>query len=284
MATLAAGRTPLVWSIHHTNLTRDDPWHTRLAFRLGVRLSQRPRRIIYAAESSCHVHEKAGYCADRGLVVPNGVDTGHFRPPSPEERQEASRALGIPLDALVVGRGGRFHPMKDYPTYLEACRILLAGEPRLHCIAWGEGVTPENPAFHSALAGLGTGASRLHLLGPLLDSRLPLWALDVAASSSSGEAMPLIVLEAMACGVPCVVTDVGDSARIVGNTGVVVPPGRPDLLAHGMEGLFAKSPAERERLGRAAQERAAGFSIAACARRYEAVWQEVTGATLPGRR
>ena len=112
-----------------------------------------------------------------------------------------------------------------------------------------------------------------HLLGRRQDIPRLTAALDLATSSSCGEGFPNVVGEAMACGIPCVVTDVGDSALIVGKTGKVVPPHDPEALASAWKELLRLTPQVRQKLGNAARKRVeTEYSLAAAARRYEALW------------
>jgi glycosyltransferase involved in cell wall biosynthesis len=104
-------------------------------------------------------------------------------------------------------------------------------------------------------------------------------ALDILSLSSAfGEGFPNAIGEAMACEVPCVVTDVGDSAEIVGDAGLVVPPRNPTAMAEAWETLLAKSPEERRVLGRAARERIArNFSLDVVTRQYEILYAGLKG-------
>ncbi|MEA3203248.1 MAG: hypothetical protein QOI63_923, partial [Thermoplasmata archaeon] len=279
---LAAPRgVPQFWSIHHSDLAATDPWHIRLTSRWLARLSKpKPRAIVYVAESSRRLHEDHGYAAARSRVIPNGVDLDALRPPTAEEARLARQRWGIPPTARVVGRAGRLHPMKDYPNFLAACDALLARTPDAHAIAWGSDIEPSTPSLAALLAASPGTSARIHLLGKLADTQEGLHALDLFCSSSSaGEAAPMVVLEAMACGVPCVVTDIGDCAAIVGDTGVVVPPGQPLELAAAMEKILGQSPKERAALGRRARERVAErFSLRQCAQAYVRLWSQEAAA------
>lgn len=105
-------------------------------------------------------------------------------------------------------------------------------------------------------------------------------SLDIATSSSAyGEAFSNAIGEAMAAGVPCVVTDVGDSAAIVGPTGRVVPTRDPEALARAWQSLLELAPERREALGAAARDRIGRhFSLAAIAARYAALYDEIAAA------
>src|SRR5262249_22081389 len=138
-----------------------------------------------------------------------------------------------------------------------------------------EGVDRSNPALVALVDSLGLG-DRCHLLGPRRDIPRIQAALDLATSSSISEAFPLVVGEAMACGTPCVVTDVGDSALMVGDTGRVVPPRDPVALAEAWRDLLSLGAERRRRLGEDARRRTLElFDLSAVARRYEDLYESL---------
>jgi glycosyltransferase involved in cell wall biosynthesis len=249
-------RMPLVWNIRHSNLDAglNRAMTLRIA-RLSARLSRAlPRRIICCSEASREVHAAIGYDAGRMTVIPNGFDLGLFRP-DPAARAAVRQSLGIPEEALLVGVVARLDPIKDHGNFFAAWRRLpaeIGGRP-LHALLCGTGMTVEEPRVAEWTRGL--DHSRLHLLGlrkdvPALDA-----SLDIACSSSVGEGFPNVLGEAMACGVPCVVTDVGDSASIVADTGRVVPPSDPGALAQELLAVLNLPPEGRRALGMAALQR-----------------------------
>ena len=217
-----------------------------------------------------------GYAADRMLVIPNGFDLGAFRP-DPAAGPTLRRELGIPAPAPLIGLVARFHPQKDHSTFFAAARRLHRTCPDAHFILCGDGITWENPelAAEADQAGL---RGCCHLLGRRSDMSFIQAALDFASSSSStGEGFPNVLGEAMASGVPCAVTNVGDSARIVGETGRIVPPGDPEALVRAWEDLLGLPPEARTALGVAARDRIARqYSLPAIAARYSALYDEIS--------
>lgn len=170
-----------------------------------------------------------GFAAKNMHVVPNGIDTDAFCADS-EGRQRVRSELGIEPDERLVGRIGRFHPMKDYPAFLDAAAALGRRLPRLRFLCVGRRSPSEHAAVTAAIAQRGLQAEVI-ICDPRVDMRAVYSALDLLVSSSSfGEGFPNVVGEAMACGVPCVVTDVGDSARVLGIPELVVPPRQPAAL------------------------------------------------------
>lgn len=274
-----SGGPALVWNVRASNLVGPDPVAmTRWASRACAVLSRSPlgpRVIVANSESGRRAHEVLGYRARRWEVIPNGFDVERFRPDS-NARHELRAALGIGEDAPVAGSLARYDPMKDHETLLRAAAAVRRLVPGAHFVLAGSGVDGDNAALAGLVRELGLGGS-VHLLGQRADAPRVLAALDVLVSSSAyGEGFSNVIGEAMACAVPCVVTDVGDSAAIVGETGVVVPPRSAGALAEGMRRVLAMAPGERAALGRAARERVRErFSLAAVVARYERLYAEL---------
>ena len=255
LAAKLTGNLPVVWNVRHSYL---EPHHTkRTTFwtaRACARLSGHvPQRIVCAAEVSRRAHEALGYDAKRMVVIPNGFDLSKLRP-DPEARRAVREELDIPEDAPLVGLVARFHPDKDHRNFVRAAAILHAQRPGVRFLMCGEGITRENGELTRWVEDAGIG-EYCYLLGRRDDVTRINAALDVATSSSGSEGFPNVVGEAMACGVPCVVTDVGDSAAIVGGTGMVVPRQDHRALAEGWAKLLEMGAEERRTLGEKARRR-----------------------------
>jgi glycosyltransferase involved in cell wall biosynthesis len=248
--------------------------------RLGARLSRRPERILYVSQRSARAHEALGYAAEKGMVIANGVDGRRFRP-DPEAYASVRRELGLAPGAFLIGLFARHHPVKDHGTFLAAAERFLRSGRSAEFVLAGDDVTRSNRALASRLAQGGLG-DRVHLLGPRTDMARLHAALDVLTCSSAfAESFPLVLAEAMASGVPCVTTDVGDAATIVGGTGRVIPPRDARALAGAWMDLVDLRPEHRAALG--VQARASiveRFSIDETVRRYEAVYRELLAASV----
>jgi len=272
----AARRAPVVWSVHSCNddLTLEKRM-TAAIIRLCARLSSRPARIIYVSEASRRQHEAMGYSPENALVIPNGFDTTRFAP-STEARAAVRAELGVSEDELLIGLVGRFHPMKDHINFLRAASLLSEDNHAARFLLVGREVDADNPVLRRLLARWGL-EGRAHLLGERSDIPRLIAASDICSLSSSyGESFPLVVGEAMACGVPCVVTDVGDAAKLVGPTGLVVPPRDSEALAEAWRELIRLGSAGRAQLGEAARERVREhFHLAAVTGQYEALFRSV---------
>ena len=265
-AALALGRsgrreaTRLYWGVRCSNM---DIARYALSLRLAVkacrRFSHTPDAVIANSEAGRRVHQALGYRARRFEVIENGIDTTRFRPDT-AARADTRKALGIAPNSLVVILPARVDPMKDHDCFVDALGRL--------------------PAVTGLAVGLGTerlpARPNLIGLGPRSDMAALYNAADLMVLSSAyGEGFSTGLGEAMACGVPAVVTDVGDSARIVAATGTVVPPRDPLALAQAIETFFTRPAAERQALGAAARARMVeDFSLARALERFETLYVE----------
>jgi glycosyltransferase involved in cell wall biosynthesis len=234
---LAPRETRVIWGLRASDmdLSRYDRM-SRLLFSLQRRFSKRVDRIIANSHAAVAYHEKAGFDMRRATVIPNGIDIERFRPDA-GLREAFRREWGVSDEEVAVGIVARIDPMKGYPVLAEAAKRVLRRYPQVRFFAAGAGDETIRQTCDSVL-GKEVG-ERFHWLGSLNVTERLYNGLDLYVSSSLyGEGFSNSVAEAMACGTPCVVTDVGDSARIVGETGRVVPPGDPEALAEGIESML----------------------------------------------
>ena len=177
-------------------------------------------------------HERLGYRPPRWLVIPNGLDVDRFAP-RPDERATVRSELGLEEASFVVGMCARVDPMKDHDNFVKAAAMFVETAPEARFALIGAGTNEQGSALDRAIRESGI-AERFVRLGLRQDLCRLHAALDIATLSSAfGEGFPNVLAEAMACGVPCVATDVGDSASIVGDTGLIVPPHDATALAAG---------------------------------------------------
>lgn len=255
LAAKLAGCRRIIWGIHHSNLNYcDNNLSTIIAAKICSFLSWIiPDKIIACAHFAKTVHKEIGYKADLIEVIPNGFDTNFFKPDE-SARSRLIADLDLPSNANIVCLAGRFNPQKDHHTFLMATAIILKKIPNTFFLLCGNEIEATNGKLMGWIRELGVGENVL-LLGPRNDIARIFAASDVAVSSSIGEGFPNVVGEAMSCGTPCVVTDVGDSAFMVGMTGFVVPPSNPQLLAAAIEKMLNLEDVERKRLGLLARKR-----------------------------
>lgn len=276
---LARLDAPVLWNVRATLMAREHEKRlTAAMIWLGGKLSFTTKKIINNSIASAREHERIGYESAKQVILPNGFDTDLFRP-SAEARAALREALGIGLETPLVGLFARFHPMKDHATFLRAASIVKQSYPHTQFVLAGDRVHSTNVELASLVDEFGL-RSDVILLGARNDVHKLMPAVDVVvSSSSSGEGFPNVIGEAMSCGVPCVVTDVGDSAAVIGDTGLVVPPADARALADGITRVLALDRVSREAMAQRTRARAiAHFSLDAVVRRYEALYAEVLNA------
>jgi glycosyltransferase involved in cell wall biosynthesis len=265
----------VVWNIRQSlSSLADEKPATARAIKLGARISNWPDLILNNSQKSVQQHAALGFPADKTLVIPNGFDTDTFVP-SDDARASVRAELGIPRNAVLVGRIGRYHHTKDYPNFLQAAAFILRDYPDTQFMVAGNDVDWNNHALRGRIHQLGL-VERIHLLGERFDIPRLTAALDIAVSSSHAEGFPNVIGEAMACAVPCVVTDVGHSGWLVGDTGRIVPPQDSEALADNCRELIHLGRESRNRLGNAARVRIIErYSIASVVRFYESLYQHI---------
>lgn len=275
LAARIAGVSRLIWNIRCSELSIGTKLTTRLLVKVCARLSQTvPHRIQCCSLVARDVHISLGYDKKKFIVTPNGFDLSRFKP-HPPARDSVRQELGISYDAPLVGIIARFHPQKNHVGFLEAAGHLHRKRPNVHFLMAGTDIDKHNLILQETIDKANV-RNVTHLLGPRQDINLIMSSLDILASSSYGEAFPNVLGEAMACGVPCVVTDVGDSAYIVGSTGKVVAPGDMIGLAEAMDSLLSLSSFDRAKLGEKARCRIEeNFEISHIVGLYESMYREV---------
>jgi glycosyltransferase involved in cell wall biosynthesis len=273
------GRVPLVWGIHNTALERRATKAlTRWVVRLNSALSNRlPDAIVCCSEEARRAHARLGYDPGKMQVIPNGIDLALFRPDG-EARRAVRDELGLAPAAILIGMAARYHPQKDHLSFIEAAARIARPAREAHFILCGDQIASENAELQRMVESAGLG-DRLHLLGVREDMPRIMASLDLAVLSSAyAEAFPLVIGEAMACEVPCVVTDVGDSAAIVGDTGAVVPPRDPGALAGMCLRLLEGGERRLRELGTAARLRIEErYSLARAVEQYAALYRKLAG-------
>jgi glycosyltransferase involved in cell wall biosynthesis len=266
---------PVVWNIRSGEIDRASMKMTSiLVLSACARLSSHlPSAIVACSDASRRIHTDLGYTPDTMVVIPNGFDLDLFRPDTCA-RAAIRAELGVPDNAPLVGLIARYDPLKDHTTFIRAAAIVNRRIRDAHFVLVGNGVTWQNEAVTNLLRELEL-TERFHLLGVRGDIPRITAALDLACSSSISEGFPNTIGEAMACGVPCVVTDVGESAKIVGDCGRVVPSRDANAFANACIDMLSKRD-ERQSLAKRARERIGRlFSLASCVRRYEDVYDSI---------
>lgn len=273
------GRVPVVWNVRHgAGALEEEKRLTVFLIRAGRWWSGSAARIVFNSRESARRHFALGYPEGKAAVLPNGIDCLRFRP-RPGAKESLRRQLDLSPDAAVVGRVGRLHPVKDYPGLLAAAARVPG---QVHWVLVGRGLEPEGNELQDAIREGGLGG-RVHLLGEMDDLPELMAGFDLLCSNSLTEAFPNVVAEAMASGLPTVVTDTGESAELVGPTGRVVPPGDPPALAAAVTELLSLPEEERRRLGEAARRRVEErYSAEALLPRHGELWRRVLEEEMEG--
>ena len=244
----AARSIPLAWGIRASNMQphRYD-WLGRLIAVLEARLSRAAQGFVCNSRAGARVAARQGFEASRIRVIRNGIDTSRFR------RDEVARLRlreewGVAPAERLIGIVGRIDPMKGHGVFLQAAARVHEMEPRIKFVIAG-GTNAQTAQLREQTEGLGV-AQAVRWSESRSDMPAFYSALDVLCSASLyGEGTSNVIAEAMSCGCPCVATDVGDSAELVGDLGRVVPPGDAALLAAALLELpHELHPAGRQRI------------------------------------
>lgn len=310
-----AGVRAVAWGIRNSgaHLQRSSR-SARLVLKLCAMLSGRvPAAIVCAARDAATRHEQYGYRADRLVVIANGYDLSRYQPDA-QARRRVRAQWQVGDETPVIGCVARWDPLKDHANLLGAVAKVVqshggsvarsdgepgiessssSGEPDaqtcgtaisvgaapiadLRCALVGRGMSSDNAALNALIDRLGL-RDRVLLLGPSDEVPAVMNALDLHVLSSCAEGFPNVVAEAMACGTPCVVTDVGDAAHIVGQTAAVVPPENAPALAQGIAGTLRDIASRgRDAVGEPGRARVlAEFDLAHMVASYDAVWRRI---------
>ena len=275
VAARLSGLRDIYWGLHHTTLVPGTTGaSTRAVDWLCARLSGWvPKGIVACARETQRVHVDNGYDASKFTIIPNGYDVSVFAP-NQLSGGRLRDALGIARGTPLVGLVGRWDPLKDHANLFAALQTVRGGLPDMRLVLAGMGCEPGNADLRRLLQNFSLDACT-HLLGRRSDVPALMNAMDIHVLSSSSEAFPNVVAEAMACGTPCVVTQVGDAASIVGDTGWSVPPKNPDALAQAIsEALREREDGHRwsARQAAARQRIVDEFSLPTMVARYQKVW------------
>jgi len=282
VAARLAGIRALAWGIRNSgaHLQRSSR-SARLVLRLCALLSGIvPAAIVCAAQNAAQRHRQLGYRASRMVVVPNGYDLSRFARDA-ESGARMRAVWGVPGIVPLVGCVARWDPLKDHRNLLQALGRLVREDRDggLQCVLVGRGMSPANEGLAALIDAEGL-RGRVLLAGPSDDVPAVMNALDLHVLSSCAEGFPNVLAEALACGTPCVSTDVGDAGLILGGTGPVVPPEQPAALADAIAAALSDIAVRgRDAVGHAGRERVlAMFDLQRMVDAYADVWRGVARA------
>ncbi len=269
----------IIWGLRASNVDFDKySFFSRLIYKINALLSGFTDAIIVNSYTGFEYNKKNGYSSEKMVVIPNGIDTDYFKK-NPEKGSKIRKELTLPGGCFLIGRIGRYDTMKDYPVFIEACAGISKNNPNVNFLIAGSGCNNDELKNLADKNGIG---DKLYLLENREDLPDIYSACDITVSSSRfGEGFPNVLAESMSCETSCVTTDVGDSRVIVGNLGVVVEPGQPDLLSKACLELLRQSDESRLELGRRARAYIIrNFSIEKMARDTEEVFLGVSASKI----
>ena len=275
LAARSLGVRYIVWGIRTTEIRAGGARVTRLIRKVCAFLSPHiPSKIICAADAARQLHEAVGYSASKMLVIPNGFDLERLAA-TREQVASVRQQAGLTAEQRVIGSVGRFNAVKDQRNFVLAAGILARQHSDLRFLMVGRDLDPNNAQLMQWITDTGKPECFL-LLGERSDVPACLAAMDILCLHSRTEGFPNVVGEAMAMARPCVVTDVGDAAHLVAQTGVVVPKEDALALAAGLERLLSLPKADLHDLGQRARQRIhMNFTMDHARQQFEQVYQQL---------
>ena len=275
LAARLAGNNRVIWGVRTTDVDaggkRATLWVRKACAWLSLWV---PHTIVCAADASRRSHVAIGYDADRMVVVPNGFDIARLV--ATKVQSDILRAeCNFDANTIVIGSLGRFHEVKDHANFVKAAGLLMAHFPAVQFLLVGRDLDTNNKELMSWIAATGY-PNRFVLLGQRADVPVCLSIMDILCLHSKTEGFPNVVGEAMAMGVPCVATDVGDARFLMADTGVIVPKEDSVALAEGLKQMLEMTREERSALGQKAKMRIySEFTMERCRERFEAIYEKV---------
>jgi len=252
--TYIIGYRNIIWSIHNTLL----PWKTAsklsiILNRISALFSFIPKKIVFCGKKAKEVHLSIGYKKKSSVVIYNGYDLIKFNPHC-EKKPALLEQLSLKKDRIIIGSVGRFDPAKDHQNLLKALGIVKSNQIDFTLLLVGKDMEAENQKLQLWIKQNNL-IENVRMLGKRNDVNELYQIMDFLTLSSEAEAFPNVVAEAMACGIPCVVTEAGDAPIIVGETGFIVPIKNAPSLSQAIITMINMPAVNRKKLGTLARER-----------------------------
>lgn len=278
LAAKLAGIQRIFWGIRHSTLEKGKSKRSTIFIAHVCAFLSRwvPEKIICCAHKALEVHAEIGYEPSKLLVISNGYDLTRFKLDS-VAGAAIREELNLSPDEFVLGKVGRFDPLKDHSNLLQAVALVARQQVRLKCLLVGKGLSPDNDVLVARIAELGL-QDKVVLAGQRTDIPAVMNALDLHVLSSCSEGFPNVIAEAMASGTPCISTNVGDALEIIGDQEACCPASDPQALSNLIykmhdEWTQHSEPWEtRKILG--VQRIKAKFSIEGMVTNYEDCWRQ----------
>ena len=268
----------IIWSIRQTNLSfQHNKLFTLACVKILAWFSKLiPDLIISNSKSAIASHESFGYFNEKIIFVPNGVSTDEFKP-NLKSRKAFRLANAVKSETFLVGMVARFDSQKDHECFLKAASLIVYDRQDVQFYLCGHRINENNAALAQYVEQYDL-LKNVILGDQQFDIPKVLNGLDLLVSSSLGEGWPNVLAEAMACGTPCVATDVGESVDIVGRTGIVVEANNPRLLANGILQMIERVNFQREYLSELCRNHIIeNFDIEQAGSKFQNVYEGFSG-------
>ncbi len=276
VAKLARAKS-IYWNVRHSTIEIEHSKKSLVLVAKACSILSKwiPKKIIYCAEQAKVTHEQLGYDSSKSIVIGNGYDLELFTVDNAGAHTFRS-SIGLEQSELLIGMIGRYNPQKDHHNLLQSLNLVKRAGYSFKCVLIGREIERNNQVLFEQVDNLNL-TEEIILLGQRTDIPHIMNALDInILSSSFGEGFPNVLAEAMACGTPCVTTNVGDAGLIVKSTGWVVSPKNHNELADAIIGAIKEKELQEENWlnrSKACRKRVEdNFSINSMINNYHAAW------------
>jgi len=237
VAARLAGIKNILWNVRYSNIEIDkSKFTTILIIKILAKLSYiLPETIIIVSKKAKKIYENKGYDKRKLKFIPNGYDLSTLKVIK-NHKIDFQKKVKIKKQIPIIGYVARYDPLKDHVNLLNALSLIRSKGKDFFCILVGFNIN-KNKILTNEIKKLKLN-NYIRLLRPVNNVSKVMNLLDIHVQSSSSEGFPNVVAEAMAHKTPCVVTNVGDSSYIVGQTGWIVPPNNSAKLAKAIETAF----------------------------------------------
>ncbi len=268
------GDVPCLWNVRHALGETREKWLVRLALWLGARL--RRTKIIFNSETARNTHAYLGYDQPDTSVIPNGIDTSHFHPDQ-EVRTKVRASYGLKPESRWIGVVGRNHPHKGVDIFLSAVAPLLTANKSWRIALVGPGMVESDPGLTKQVADTGVSREQIVFCGSINDTAKFFPALDCVVVSSRVESFPNVAIEAMACAVPVVGTNVGDLSAIIDDPERLCPIEDVAALRSIVVEVMSQPPQQLAAIAERDRQRVqARYHMDICSQAYVSTYQTLT--------